>query len=96
MNLEILQEALDEAEGARDYYAESDLAIGQRFLEELDWVVERILEAPLAFPSYLHGTRKALFRGFPYVVVFRPCSKGIVILAVAHQRRRPGYWEQRL
>lgn len=40
-------------------------------------------------------TRWALIETFPFAIVYRPQGDLIEILAVMHQRRRPGYWENR-
>jgi toxin ParE1/3/4 len=43
----------------------------------------------------LHGTRKYLLRRFPYAVIYRVTDEAIEVVAVAHGRRRPGYWKTR-
>jgi hypothetical protein len=40
-------------------------------------------------------TRRALVARFPYQVVYRIRPGEIVIVAVAHLKRRPGYWKNR-
>jgi plasmid stabilization system protein ParE len=40
-------------------------------------------------------TRRALVARFPYQVVYRLRPTEIVIVAVAHAKRRPGYWKNR-
>jgi plasmid stabilization system protein ParE len=39
--------------------------------------------------------RQLSVRGFPYLVVYRLRPDDIYIVAVAHARRRPGYWRNR-
>ena len=39
--------------------------------------------------------RQLKVRGFPYVVVYRIRPEDLYIVAVAHTRRRPGYWKDR-
>jgi toxin ParE1/3/4 len=39
--------------------------------------------------------RKSSVRRFPYVVFYLDLEEYIWIAAVAHQRRRPGYWVYR-
>ena len=48
------------------------------------------------YTEYLHGTRRALLGRFPYFVVYRERSRKIEIIAVAHAKRRPGYWARRV
>jgi toxin ParE1/3/4 len=40
-------------------------------------------------------TRRILVHGFPYQIVYRLRPAEIVIVAVAHLKRRPGYWKNR-
>jgi hypothetical protein len=53
----------------------------------------------LAVPNgrtLLYAVRRALFpRPFPYVVFFYVMQANAIVLAVAHGRRRPGYWAER-
>ncbi len=48
------------------------------------------------WPTYLYGTRRYLLKRFPFVIVYRAAESRIEIIAVAHGRRRPGYWAARL
>jgi len=50
---------------------------------------------PLLYPPYLHGTRRVLLKRFPYFIVFFDWQDEIYIVAVAHAKRRPGYWKRR-
>ena len=40
-------------------------------------------------------TRRALVARFPYQVVYRLKPTDMVIVAIAHLKRRPGYWKNR-
>ena len=39
--------------------------------------------------------RRALLRGFPYSVVYEESATEVVVLAVAHDKQKPGYWRER-
>jgi len=43
-----------------------------------------------------HGTRRHLARRFPYAVVFAERPDRLLIIAVAHCKRHPDYWRERL
>jgi len=45
---------------------------------------------------YLRGTRRILLDHYPCFVVFRELARKIQIIAIAHAKRRPGYWARRL
>ena len=94
--LEYVDEALDEAEEAARWYAERSPTAAVGFTDELDIAAAEIQRAPAIWPAYDHGTRRFLLRRFPYSIVYRIEATRVVIVAVAHARRRPGYWKQRL
>ena len=51
---------------------------------------------PNTWPAFDHGTRRFLLRRFPFSLLYRVELTRLVIVAVAHAHRRPGYWKQRL
>ena len=67
-----------------------------RFLDELEIAFERIVAEPDRWPMYLGGARRFTLRHFPYHVVYQVLDSLILVIAVAHIRRRPGYWRWRL
>ena len=87
--------ALEEAETATAWYRQRSSRAAEMFLDELDCAIERIGQHTEQYSSYEFGTRRIVLRRFPYLVVFRQTSSGIEIIAVAHGRRRPGYWRDR-
>jgi plasmid stabilization system protein ParE len=85
-------EAIAEARAAREWYQVRNAEAAEAFMAELDSAIEKIEEAPRQWPPYLAKTRRYLLRRFPFFVVFREANDRVEILAVAHARRRPGYW----
>ena len=71
------------------------LELAERFQLELERSRQTIARNPLTWPAYLCGTQRYLMKSFPYFIVFRETKIGIEIIAVAHERQRPGYWTQR-
>ena len=53
-------------------------------------------KSPRTGAAYLHGTHRMMLSQYPYFVVFRELAREIQIIAVAHAKRRPGYWGKRL
>jgi plasmid stabilization system protein ParE len=88
-------DAVAEAEKARDWYAARSLRAAVAFLEELDRAISSVVQAPERWPEYLHGTRRYVFQQFPFLLVYRVVDSVVEIIAVAHGRRRPGYWKDR-
>ena len=68
----------------------------EMFLDELDRAIERIGNHPGQFPEYAYGTRRMVLQRFPYLLVFRETAPGMEVIAVAHGRRRPGDWRDRV
>jgi len=87
--------AADEAEAAERWYRDRNETAATRSRRELDRVVELIAERPEAAPPYVGNTRRFLLRRFPFFVVYRAYNDHVEVVAVAHARRRPGYWVQR-
>ena len=94
--LEYLEEALEEAEAVARWYAERSASAAAGFSEEVDTAESAIADFPDAWPHYDHGTRRYLLRRYPFSVIYRVESRRILIVAVAHGHRRPGYWKARL
>ncbi|MBI2089561.1 MAG: type II toxin-antitoxin system RelE/ParE family toxin [Deltaproteobacteria bacterium] len=88
-------DAISEARAAYLWYAERNPTAGGGFMAALDQAVSQILESPDRWTRHLHGTRKYLLRRFPYSVIYRVTANAVQIVAVAHGRRRPGYWKRR-
>jgi plasmid stabilization system protein ParE len=89
-------EALEEAFAAARWYRERSPRAAQRFVAELNHAIDTIVEAPRRWPISLRGTRKLKLPHFPYLVIYREREGAVLILAVAHGHRRPGYWTSRL
>ena len=93
--IELHPEAIAEARSIRLWYSSRDARASDTFMLELDSALERIIESPNRWPRFLHGTRRYLLRRFPYSIVYRMKPAAIEVLAVAHNRKRPGYWAHR-
>ncbi|WP_434041654.1 MULTISPECIES: type II toxin-antitoxin system RelE/ParE family toxin [Sorangium] len=84
-----------EAEEAASWYAERDPRVAARFAEEIETALNRIADTPDRWPSYRHGTRRVRLTRFPYLVVYREEPERILVVAIAHAKRKPGYWRSR-
>jgi plasmid stabilization system protein ParE len=93
--LELHPAAVEEGEEAAAWYAERDLHVAARFAKELEAALSRIAEAPHRWPVYLHGTRRVRLTRFPYLLPYRDEPSRILVVAIAHVKRKPGYWRKR-
>jgi plasmid stabilization system protein ParE len=69
---------------------------GFAFLNELDRVVRLVQAYPLAATEIEPEIRRFLFARFPYSLIYGLDGDTIVVVAVAHLRRLPRYWVNRL
>ena len=88
--------AQPEIDSAHDRYRTQSPQAGDRFFEELIPALDFIGDHPNMCPPYLHGTRRLILNRYPFSVVFRERLHDIQIIAIAHAKRRPGYWARRL
>ena len=87
-------EAVAEARAAYAWYEQRDPRAAAAFLGEVDHAVARVLESPRAWPQFGRA-RRCLFDRFPFFLVYRELEDRIEVIAVAHAKRRPGYWRDR-
>lgn len=93
---EFHQEAILEAREATAWYAERSLIAASKFKNELRQAEASVTKHPSAWSPYLHGTRCFQLEHFPYGLVYIERADRIIGIAVAHLKRRPGYWRERL
>ncbi len=93
--VEFHPEATAELEAAVDYYEERVPGLGVDFRKEVEMAAQKIQAAPLRWMAYSKNTRRFLIRRFSHLVIFFELGDKILIVAVAHGKRRPGYWHSR-
>ena len=87
--------AREELNGAAAFYEASVPGLGGTFLDDMERAIEMMRESPRVGAPTSRGFRKAALRRFPFSIVYVDRDDEIVIVAIAHQRRRPGYWRGR-
>ena len=95
MRYEFHPEALAEYENAAVYYAQSQHGLELRFIGAVEDVVKRIQEAPQRWRILEDDIRVCLTRVFPYAILYTIERDYVLILAVMHCHREPGYWRNR-
>lgn len=83
-----------ELDAAASWYAAQEAGLGEQFVYEIDRALARLGEGAHRKPVWRaeRPYRKALVHRFPYVVFFVDDDHEIRVLAIAHQKRKPGYW----
>ncbi|HEV2945819.1 MAG TPA: type II toxin-antitoxin system RelE/ParE family toxin [Gemmataceae bacterium] len=87
--------AIREARQAYRWYLRRSALAADRFRKALEAALAQIIESPDRWPAYLHGTRYRLLRRFPFFVIYRIRADRLQVIAVAHYRKKPGYWKAR-
>ena len=88
----LLAEARLDIEEAFDWYLERSSRAAEGFLHEVEGGIALVVESPTVWPEYVASTRKYQLRRYPFNVVYQEVGDTIVIVAIAHQKRLPGYW----
>jgi toxin ParE1/3/4 len=99
MQLEIVEPALDEAAAAIEHYRAINPTLGADFKAELSRALALITAQPRAWArtgSKRHEIRRRVMKRFPYSVIYDVDHERVRVLAVVHQRQRPGYWRSRV
>lgn len=84
--------AAQELEDAIRFYELEYVGLGLRFKEEVRKAALRVAEYPQAWSLERGEVRKCLLHKFPYKLMYSVEEDHILIIAVAHQHRKPDYW----
>lgn len=85
-------EAAQEIHEAVEWYRARSPEAAAGFVAELNHAIEQVAELPETWPPYKANTRRFVFRVYPFSLVYRVVEEEVAIVAVAHAKRKPGYW----
>jgi toxin ParE1/3/4 len=98
VRLELHPEARAELRSAALWYDERRPGLGDEFIAEVSAALDRLGNAPESYAAW-PGTRardplirKTTVQRFPYMIAFEKHERHLLVLAVAHAKRRPLYW----
>jgi len=98
VRLELHPEARAELRSAALWYDERRPGLGDELIAEVSVTLDRVANASASCPVW-PGTqargaliRKTTVQRFPYVIAFEEHERHLLVLAVAHSKRRPLYW----
>lgn len=95
MKLVVSPAALAELHDAAAFYTlKANVELGLAFVTEFERTANFVLANPLIGAVFRGDRRHYIFRRFPYSIIYHVTAEELRILAVAHHRRRPGYWVQ--
>ena len=96
MSVRLLEPARTELDDAITWYAEQAPGLGDAFLIETLRTIQLIEQYPTAWHPLTPQIRRCRLRRFPYSLVYTQDGNDLLVVAVAHQHRKPGYWRARL
>jgi len=90
------EEAAGDVEQERAWYRSRSETAEASFLRELDHAIEIVTEAPHRWPDHIAGTKRYVFRKFPFSLVYFVEDDSVVVVALEAENKEPGYWTGRL
>jgi len=78
------------------FYSDAREGLGVRFQAAVEVTLARALEHPTSGVAGRRSTRRLAIKGFPFFLIYRPAADELLVVAVAHQSRRPDYWLARV
>ena len=95
-NLSLHPSARQEYIDAVDWYQQRSQASADRFVSEVEHVLAQLGVNPARYGWYDDLHREAVLRRYPYSVVYQVDPSGdVLVVAIAHASREPGYWQGR-
>ena len=85
-----------ELEEATLFYEQRVVGLGRRFLSSVEKAIEQVLLFPEAAPLLGETVRQRTLNRFPYSLFYTFEKDAIFFVAIAHQKREPMYWKDRL
>lgn len=88
--------AEEDLRAAAERYAAIRPSLGAAFVDRVEVSVRRAGQAPMTGAPMGGQLRRLFVTRFPYYVIYLNDDSRVLILAVAHFRRRPGFWRIRV
>jgi len=90
------QAATAETAEAASFYNSQQSQLGKRFVCAVEEAARRAAVDPLLYPVIEGDVRRCLVRTFPFGILFRLKRNKLIVVAVMHMHRKPGYWKHRV
>ncbi len=91
----LLAEAENELQAAAEFYEGEEEGLGRAFLQEIRRAFDFVRAHSLASRIERGEVRVRSVARFPYRLYYRASEEEILVVAVGHRRRKPGFWESR-
>ena len=94
-NIEFLPGAETDLDEIVDWYKQLNSKLADDFLLKLDEALFTLQANPKHFQKIFKTYRKLNLRRFPFKVIYRIEKQDIIVVAIAHHKRRVRYWRGR-
>ena len=84
-----------EFEEAMQWYRERNERAAEGFNSAVDAALADIQEHPERWPQFGSRHRHRILKKYPYYIVYKFNDERIDVMAIAHAKRKPGYWSKR-
>jgi hypothetical protein len=88
-NIELTDEAKEDAALGVKWYDEQKEGLGDLFIEYLDNTLEKIGNYPTTYKKIYRQVRQAAMQKFPYVILFKIVDKVITVHCIFHTSQNP-------
>ena len=98
--VKIGKEAAQEFQEAAAWYEREQEGLGERFITAFENALQLLEEEnpPLTLvegEAKAKGVRRLILHKFPFSIIVHELPTTLVIVALAHHSRKPGYWKPR-
>ena len=93
--VDYLLEARRDFDESFDWYAQRSAQAAIQFASSVDAALVAVAANPERFVAVDDIHRECPVRRFPFRIVYRVAKDRIVVVAIAHAKRRPAYWKDR-
>ncbi len=95
LDIEFHPDVAKEIKSSYQWYQNQSDGLGLDYLSELESSFQTIRELPNTWPKFQKGFRRFLLRKFPFSVIYQSNENTVFVVAVMHNSRKPGYWNDR-
>jgi toxin ParE1/3/4 len=78
------------------FYEMQSNGLGEDFLDDVQRTIDLVREHPRLGHAVGRGLRRMVLHRFPFNLLYSEVADTILVVAVAHHKRRPSYWSNRL
>ena len=97
----LTQEAAEELESAAVWYEQECSGLGAQFISAVESAFTLLTEdfpplVPISGKAAKKGVKRLFLHRFPFSIIVLPGGDEIIVIAIAHQHRKPFYWADRV